>query len=138
MKSNILPKAHYDEQFKLFHTIFTKAGNQKFIWVSNYGNVYATFDYKEGYKRVKVYNTANNNGKKGYLAFSRNNWPAKYLHQAMAMLFIPNPYLLTEVNHIDKDTHNNSIGNLEWVDHSANMKHAYGHTNYHNNYTLYA
>jgi hypothetical protein len=134
--TNRLPKAHTDEQFKLFHTVVTKSGNQKFIWVSNYGNVFRTFDYKEGYQRIKTYNTATNKGRKGYLAFSGNDYPCKYLHQAVAKLFIPNPYELNEINHIDKDTHNNSIGNLEWVDRSANMKHAYGHEEYHNNYTL--
>lgn len=134
--TNRLPKAHTDEQFKLFHTVITKSGNQKFIWVSNYGNVFRTFDYKEGCQRIKTYNTATNNGRKGYLAFSANDYPCKYLHQAVAKLFIPNPYELNEINHIDKDTHNNSLGNLEWVDRSANMKHAYGHEEYHNNYTL--
>lgn len=133
----MLPKHHADEQFKLFHTVITKSGNQKFIWVSNYGNVFRTFDYKEGYQRIKMYNTATNKGRKGYLAFSANDYPCKYLHQAVAKLFIPNPYELSEINHIDKDTHNNSIGNIEWVTRSANMLHAYGHTFYHENYTLY-
>ena len=141
--SHSIPKAHHDEQFKLFHTIVTKAGNQKFVYVSNYGNVYQTHDYKDTIKRIKTYNTANNrkaDGTKsqGYLAFSQNDWPAKYLHTAIAMLFIPNPYNLNEVNHIDSDKHNNSVGNLEWCDHSSNVKHRYGHTNYHNNYSLTA
>ena len=132
---NRLPKVHTDEQFRLFHTILTKNFNQKFIWVSNYGNVFRTFDYKEGYQRVKTYVTANKN-RKGYLGFAGNDYPAKYLHQAVAMMFIPNPYGLKEINHKNKDTHDNSIGNLEWCDRSSNMKHAYGHEFYHNNYSL--
>ena len=136
--TSMLPKAHLDEQFKLLETRFTKKGGQKFIWVSNYANVFMTFDYKEGYKRIKTYQTSTNKGRKGYLAFSSNDWSVKYLHTAVAKLFIPNPYGLSEVNHKDFDTHNNIVGNLEWVDRSANMKHRFGHTHYHNNYSLYA
>lgn len=133
---NRLPKAHADEQFRLYNTKFTASMNQKFMWVSNYGSVFETYDYKDSIKRMKTYVTATNKGRKGYYGFSMNDLPHKYLHQAVASLFIPNPYGLKEINHKNKDTHDNSVGNLEWVDRSANMKHAYGHEEYHNNYTL--
>ncbi len=135
---SFIPSAQQDEQFKLFHTIVTKTGKQKFLWISNYGNAFMTFDYKQGVKQVKTYQTSTNKGRKGYLAFSSNDWPCKYIHQAVAMLFHANPYNLKEVNHKDGNTHNNAWYNLEWCDRSANMKHRYGHTNYHNNYSLYA
>lgn len=36
------------------------------------------------------------------------------LHRLVALAFIPNPYNLPEIDHIDTDTSNNSIENLRW------------------------
>jgi len=47
------------------------------------------------------------------------------IHRLVAMHFIPNPYRLEEVNHVDGDKRNNSVGNLEWVDRSGNTKHSW-------------
>ena len=49
------------------------------------------------------------------------------IHQLVAEAFIPNPNGMTEINHIDTDKQNNHVSNLEWTDHSGNMKHAYAH-----------
>lgn len=49
------------------------------------------------------------------------------IHRLVAEAFIPNPNNLPEVNHIDTDKQNNHVSNLEWTDHSGNMKHAYAH-----------
>ena len=43
----------------------------------------------------------------------------------MAKTFLPNPYNLLEVNHIDGNKQNNNVNNLEWCSHSYNMKEAY-------------
>ena len=48
-----------------------------------------------------------------------------YVHRLIASAFIPNPDNLPTVNHIDGDTSNNSVDNLEWVSYSENMRHAY-------------
>jgi len=52
---------------------------------------------------------------------------SKIVHRLVAFAFItnPDPILKKYVNHIDGDTENNCIENLEWVTHSENMKHAY-------------
>lgn len=51
------------------------------------------------------------------------------IHQLVAEAFVPNPdpEKFTVVNHLDTDKQNNSASNLEWTDHSGNMKHAYAH-----------
>lgn len=47
------------------------------------------------------------------------------IHRLVALAFIPNPNNNRDVNHIDGNTHNNSIENLEWVTHADNIRHFY-------------
>lgn len=46
------------------------------------------------------------------------------VNRLVAEAFIPNPNNYKEVNHIDEDTTNNKVDNLEWTDHSNNVKHS--------------
>ena len=47
------------------------------------------------------------------------------VHRLVAFKFIDNPDNLPLINHKDGDTLNNCVDNLEWCDHSGNLKHAY-------------
>lgn len=63
------------------------------------------------------------------------------IDRLVACAFLPNPNNLPEVNHIDEDTTNNKVDNLEWVTHSQNIKHSahkqsYPVNQYDKNYNL--
>lgn len=65
--------------------------------------------------------------KKGYYSVYLNlksKRKGHLTHRLVAMAFIPNPKDKQEVNHIDCNTKNNHVSNLEWSTHQENMQHA--------------
>lgn len=87
--------------------------------VSNFGRVYSKFKrglmtgtitYK-GYHKLHVPYMGKT---KGY-----------YVHQLVALAFIPNPNNYPQVNHIDCVKTNNHVSNLEWCTNKMNSDHAY-------------
>lgn len=62
--------------------------------------------------------------KKGYYyAGTKIDGKAKLfrVHRLVAKAFLPNPDNLPEVNHIDGNTHNNDVSNLEWCTREYNL-----------------
>ena len=62
----------------------------------------------------------------GYLQvqLSKNELRKKYyVHRIVAKAFLSNEDNLSDVNHIDGDKNNNSVGNLEWCSHRDNQIH---------------
>lgn len=56
------------------------------------------------------------------------------VHRLLAQTFIPNPNNYDEVNHIDGNTKNNALTNLEWCSHKMNIEHATKIINVFDNY----
>lgn len=47
------------------------------------------------------------------------------IHRLVAMAFIPNPENKSDVNHMDRNTRNNNLQNLQWCTKSENVQHMY-------------
>lgn len=75
------------------------------------GRIKALGKRHDGYYKVDLY--------------SEGSRSSERVHRLVAQAFIPNPNNKPQVNHIDGNKINNSVENLEWVDGSENMIHAY-------------
>lgn len=60
------------------------------------------------------------------IGLSKNNQVTKFLvHRLVGEAFIPNPNNLPEIDHIDRNTQNNRVENLQWITHLENMNKLY-------------
>lgn len=81
------------------------------IIVGPRGKALKTRINKDGYVEVSLGSAQNRNGR-------------VRVHRVVAELFVDNPSLKPEVNHIDFNRKNNIYTNLEWVTHLDNIKHS--------------
>ena len=86
--------------------------------VSNYGRVKSLHFGKE--KLLKP--QPNSNGYLRVYLYKEKKQKLKYVHQLVAIAFIPNnnPIEKTEINHIDENKENNCVNNLCWITHKEN------------------
>ena len=75
------------------------------------GRILTPYTSHDGYLKLKL----SKDGNYRYLGINR----------LVAEAFIPNVRKLTQVNHLNCNKKDNSIGNLEWCSPSANIVHAY-------------
>lgn len=82
---------------------------------------------KGGYRiqQEKPLKKADMNGYCRVHLYKNNKVFAKLVHRLIAEAYIPNPENLPWINHIDANTKNNSINNLEWCTPKQNSQHAY-------------
>ncbi len=100
------------------------------------------FNLKPSYEEILKYYDVNQKGqvfkiktgkrikshlKKGYerVAFTIEGKRFMYtVHRMVAVKYLPNPYKLAQVNHLDANKTNNNIENLEWCTPLENSRHA--------------
>jgi len=111
----IINEAHYEVSNlgRVKHVAYTLECNGR-------GDKIRTRNYKEKIRKPQVVST--NKSTKGYLQIKINNH-YYYVHRLVAIAFIPNTQNKPEVNHIDEDTYNNKLDNLEWSTRLENLNH---------------
>lgn len=85
--------------------------------VSNFGRI------KSLRKNIYLRYAANNAGYAIVILSKGGNQYKFYVHRLVAKAFVPNEKGYNEINHIDEVKTNNVSENLEWVNHSQNMRH---------------
>ena len=91
---------------KYKETYYCRWGSRKYE-VSNEGNV-----------KINGVLVDFSNYKLRYYSLGSND----YVHRMVAELFVPNPDNLPEVDHINRNSHDNRAVNLRWVTHAENMQ----------------
>lgn len=93
---------------------------------SNLGRVKSLNYNHTGTERV-LRERKNNNGYLYITLYKDGKAKTHRVHRLVAESFIPNPYNLPEVNHLDENPLNNRVSNLQWCDRSYNIN--YGSRN---------
>lgn len=88
--------------------------------ISNFGKVRRYNKASEYDKRIPKFTYLKpQKVKRGYLQVSlckNGKQYKKTIHRLVALLFIPNPNNLPQINHKDENPSNNVVSNLEWCD----------------------
>lgn len=93
--------------------------------VSNLGRVKSLANNKT--RKEKILKEKKNSYGYHRVDLCKKNVVKHYLvHRLVAMAFIDNVNNYNEINHIDENKENNSADNLEWTNHSMNIKHGSG------------
>lgn len=96
-------------------------GYEGLYQVSNLGRIYSC-----RYDRIRK---PSGNKYLHVVLCTNNNPKSMLIHRLVAEAFISNPGNKPQINHIDGDTTNNMVDNLEWVTAQENINHAYKQLN---------
>ena len=99
------------------------------LWkpIDGYEEMYAVSDEGEVISFRKLKPRENNCGYLAVVLCKEGQKPKQhFIHRLVAKAFIPNPLNFPQVNHKDKDKHNNCVENLEWCTSKENNLHAHG------------
>ena len=110
-------------------------GYEGYYQISNIGRVKSVTNKL---KRERILKPNYYGTKRNYIQIelSKNSIRKKYkLHRLVAQAFIPNPNNYPLVMHMDNDTSNNSVQNLQWGSYSMNGKHSVETGTWNNQYT---
>jgi hypothetical protein len=89
--------------------------NEGRVWSWRTRRMMAVSIMKKGYARIRF----------RYRLEDPPRLVERYVHQLVMEAFVGPRPPRTEVNHIDGDTLNNRLGNLEYVPHAENLRHAF-------------
>ncbi len=89
--------------------------------ISNLGNVKSLMYRGKGCER-NLTPKVNNCGRLWVELFLNGKKKQFLIHRLVAKAFIPNPQNLPQINHIDENTKNNCVENLEWCTGAYNIR----------------
>lgn len=101
-------------------------GYEGLYQASTYGRVRSTKKYRENNDSIQFLSEKARKGTKnpnGYIGINlcKNGIVKRHtLHRIIALIFIPNFFNYSEVNHKDENKLNNRVENLEWCTHKYN------------------
>lgn len=101
------------ENKTLFNGALEVTSNGDVFKIKNGAKRRAAISYSTKYKRYATTSLTINGKQKHF-----------YVHRLVGQAFIPNLLNKPQINHIDGNTNNNNVENLEWCTSKENMKHA--------------
>lgn len=95
-------------------------GYEGLYQVSSLGNV-KSLNYNHTKKEKVLKPRTIKDGYQQVILYSNGKIKPMLVHRLVVQAFLPNPYKLQEVNHIDENPSNNNAENLEWCEHRYNL-----------------